>query len=256
MRTLLLSILFSTLLFNLKGQVPNGSFEDWSVLVNAISLDGWQVNNGMLPDTKVKPDTQYVCLDSLSMQVGPGGAAATGFPIDSTIKSLSFCLSANIDTPDTAFFYILTYSAGVRIDSIPSLVNIDIGPLFDVQVGFNETTPLDSVYVLFTGGNKIGTSMWVDNMQVDTAIVSSIKEPVKTGSLKIYPNPATNTLAIDLPGGRLKSAQVYSIQGRQVQSNTNFQGNTLDISSLQPGIYLLMCTDKAGKVYSERFVKR
>lgn len=256
MRTTLFTLIFCFTLLTVQAQVPNGSFENWSYVTNSLLLDGWQVNNGMLPDTKVAPDTQYVCLDSLSMQVGPGGAASTGFSIDSTIKSISFCLTAIIDTPDTVNFYILTYSAGVRIDSIPSLINTDIGPLFDINLGFNETTPLDSVYVLFTGGSKLGTSMWVDDMRVDTAIVNSVKEPIRFGDMQVYPNPATNVVMLDIPGQQIQAVQVFDIQGQEVQQPVTGNQNTLDVSTLQPGMYFVICTDEAGAQYSQRFVKR
>ncbi|NQX77842.1 endonuclease [Gilvibacter sp.] len=64
-----------------------------------------------------------------------------------------------------------------------------------------------------------------------------------TNPLVLYPNPnysGTLNISSTLP---VTAIQVYSVSGQLVLSHDDFQGSTLDVSSLNSGVYLVRLTD-------------
>jgi len=62
----------------------------------------------------------------------------------------------------------------------------------------------------------------------------------------IYPNPANNLITIDTgndPGENNWTISIFNISGKQVMQTT-LQGNTLDVSSLPNGLYILKISNK------------
>lgn len=79
-----------------------------------------------------------------------------------------------------------------------------------------------------------------------------IMKKTGTNTLKIYPNPATNTIQVsgaDLSG---RIITIYDISGVRKMTIAGKQ-QTLDISFLQPGMYLLMIEGK--KILTGTFIK-
>jgi hypothetical protein len=76
-------------------------------------------------------------------------------------------------------------------------------------------------------------------------------------SVSVYPNPAENTLYIkDLDAGKQHKIEVFSIIGVKVFEQ-NYQGKGIDISSLQPGVYMLKATDENSKTtHAQTFIKK
>jgi hypothetical protein len=71
---------------------------------------------------------------------------------------------------------------------------------------------------------------------------------------RIYPNPAMNILNIESEIS-IEKVSVYNILGQEVISKyPNTELVTLDVSSLQSGVYILK-TSINGNVSSTRFIK-
>lgn len=68
-------------------------------------------------------------------------------------------------------------------------------------------------------------------------------EELAADAIKIYPNPATKQLTIDLQAKAQYA--VYDVQGRLVLTSNN---NSIDISKMSNGHYLLKITDKEGRI--------
>lgn len=78
---------------------------------------------------------------------------------------------------------------------------------------------------------------------------------VTASPLKLYPNPASTTMRIDLPGVILTNATLHDMQGRLVlDAAINHSEPTLDVSSLPKGMYLLRARDSGGKIYVSKLV--
>ena len=74
-------------------------------------------------------------------------------------------------------------------------------------------------------------------------------------AIKVYPNPANNTLYVELNEAKEATISVINITGQTVLARkTNTPTTQLDISSLGSGVYILSIKNGNGSVYA-RFVK-
>ena len=81
---------------------------------------------------------------------------------------------------------------------------------------------------------------------------TSVFSPPETGSLTLYPNPATDRLYLrDAQPGRVA---VYDMLGRMTHQATLVGSqNSIDVSTLRSGQYVLVHTDEQGQVSRARF---
>jgi hypothetical protein len=81
-----------------------------------------------------------------------------------------------------------------------------------------------------------------------------VEEPRLNRNLKVYPNPTSGMLNIDMnPNfGKLR-IQLYTVQGLNVGSWVT-SGNhiRLDVKSLSRGMYLVVVTDEDGNSFTEK----
>ena len=75
-------------------------------------------------------------------------------------------------------------------------------------------------------------------------------------ALRIYPTPAANSLKIEISdSAEPESVSLYDISGRLVKTQpSGFE--TIDISGLAPGMYVMKVTLDNGKVFEEKIVKK
>ena len=84
------------------------------------------------------------------------------------------------------------------------------------------------------------------------SISLAIKDEDATSFLKIFPNPASTYLNIEI-GFSGTQYQIFDSYGRRLL-NGKLEENRIDVSSLVPGLYFLR-VESDGKAYSARFVK-
>ena len=83
----------------------------------------------------------------------------------------------------------------------------------------------------------------------------SVKDPNPIVS-KIYPNPANNQVKIELINDETAELSIVNMLGQVVNVATlNEMDNTVDVSSLSSGIYMLKIS-QGGNVYTTKFIKR
>lgn len=83
--------------------------------------------------------------------------------------------------------------------------------------------------------------------------INGIDEMSKNQLLTIYPNPASHSIQLRTPLNAYQ-LKVYSIQGQLLYSSSYKQ--ELDVSSLNPGVYILVLSDKNNRtLHRDRFVK-
>ena len=76
-----------------------------------------------------------------------------------------------------------------------------------------------------------------------------------TNGFSIYPIPAKDILNIKIVDGiSMKSAQIYDLTGRMVLES-NLTNDSINVSSLTTGNYILLMKDDNGKAYSQKFIK-
>ena len=73
----------------------------------------------------------------------------------------------------------------------------------------------------------------------------------RNNTVKVYPNPARNTITVDVTEG-IKSVTVYNLQGTLIKQS---RVNEVNISDCAAGIYLLEVENTEGGVSRVKFVK-
>jgi hypothetical protein len=90
-------------------------------------------------------------------------------------------------------------------------------------------------------GNHGNFDYWVVKLgfTLDTDEVSLSEKPI------LYPNPVKNMLTIK---EKVKNAKMYDVSGKLVKT---FSGNSVDVSSLQKGTYMVQIENKTFKIIKE-----
>ncbi len=74
---------------------------------------------------------------------------------------------------------------------------------------------------------------------------------LEPNSLKVYPNPSSEYLTIDIKE-EIKSFKIVDMQGNDVSGKVNLVGKTLDLTNLASGTYTLMIDGKTAQVAINR----
>ena len=144
-----------------------------------------------------------------------------------------------IQTLDGLFRKQFYYEGGSDIEGIGSTWDID-RPIYQGSVsGFRQLVCFSTADTPVFGESLMGSCL----TPIEEAIV---------GSLKLFPNPTTNTLYIDHDYFE-NHVILYDINGRVVLEQHNIR-NEIDVSKLPNGMYYLSL-ETDDKFYIERFVK-
>jgi hypothetical protein len=89
-------------------------------------------------------------------------------------------------------------------------------------------------------------------------INTSVKE-IQQESFVVYPNPASEILKLKIQSSKFKGGvvEVFDLTGKQVVDSVfNAENDTIDISQLPTGTYIVHLKDNAGTNYRpQRFIK-
>lgn len=126
----------------------------------------------------------------------------------------------------------------------------------------SEVTRYNSYYILNQTGDTVVayfSSATTAEKKADIQIARFEEQVMKNGSLKVFPNPATQEIQVSIPAfiGATVDLEILSMQGSLISRVENLSTNTIhsvDVSNLQPGGYLLRC-GKDGRWKSAKFVK-
>ncbi|MGJ8683006.1 MAG: T9SS type A sorting domain-containing protein [Nonlabens sp.] len=100
-----------------------------------------------------------------------------------------------------------------------------------------------------TGG---ADEVFFDNFSL-TASTASIDD-FSIANVKMYPNPASDVLTIETTNGmNIATVEVFDILGKEIM-NTPLQNNTLNVSELTQGLYLVKMTSDEGTSISQKLV--
>lgn len=111
--------------------------------------------------------------------------------------------------------------------------------------------------ILFAGGVALD-SQWetgksiIGRLYSKTTSVSEIKEKV----VNIYPNPAHNTITIDLELVQNATVTIFDISGKVVLTDTIQNKQQLDVSNLVNGNYVIFVTTAEGNAYQQLQITR
>ena len=131
----------------------------------------------------------------------------------------------------------------------------------DVQINQKERK-IETVVVSITGNidlNKLNFDLIGDQVKLSQSSAEILsKESMVFKGLKIYPNPSQDLVTIGLPSELVHdvTVTVSDSQGKKIQTQViNAENNTLNVSNLQAGVYLIQMTHDDSRIV-KRFVKQ
>ncbi|MEY2693591.1 MAG: hypothetical protein RIT03_1983 [Bacteroidota bacterium] len=120
-----------------------------------------------------------------------------------------------------------------------------------------DTTPLidnNTYFAAQSSGGCESRNTLTNRLAVTTLLV--LDAPAFTANaVKIKPNPVLDLLQIE-SSVQIEKVQVYSLDGREIQSETvPFNSTTLDLRNLNSGVYFITLSAKTGKV-TQKIIKK
>ena len=113
-------------------------------------------------------------------------------------------------------------------------------------------TVLISFFSSATQAGAVNSTLWLDDLSY-TAI-NGINE-IENSPMSLYPNPASQQINIDNGNMQAASVNLYAVDGRFIKLIKMHEGlNTLDVSSLPAGVYILSGVGTEGNVYHSSVV--
>ncbi len=283
MKIFTLSFLFVLAGFALMAQdtIPNAGFEFWTQGGPAYAdPNGWQTLNSQTGLISV-----YTCsLDSATAHEGtrsvklvtktgagfiiPGilstgaihqdGTIDHGIPISSRPLYLNGWYQYTPVANDTATFSITLFKAGADIGdgAFNTTDNVSAWTYFSVPVNYTTSDVPDSVQLLFFSGtdqaSHVGSVLLLDDLSY--SYTSGIAETA-ANPISLYPNPANSQINISNQNMNAASLNLYSVDGRMVKFITMHPGtNTVDVSALPAGFYVLAGIGANGNAYRSQLV--
>ena len=120
----------------------------------------------------------------------------------------------------------------------------------------------DSGKVLYGGGYDCDVILtnrkaWIYRGDFRTSITTGLEETRISSGFRVYPNPATNTITIDISKAAVSNIEIYDLLGEKVYSSpiTNYRlPITINVADFSSGVYVVEV--KSEKVYKVgKFVK-
>jgi hypothetical protein len=141
------------------------------------------------------------------------------------------------------------------------------------QWGFDDKATLDSTlipgatfqsYLTTTAPDLNNKYYWVITKKKGCLQKTYLNAPLaitnlqaqQAEALHVYPNPADNTVSVDVSGAADNAAiAITNMIGQVVRSNETIKHTEFDIAGLPPGCYFVICTRNGVKTAVSKFVK-
>lgn len=273
--------------------IPNSGFESWSNPNGYNMPEGWDNLNGKTSSTGVytclkgtpgNPGTAYLKLISKNvpgMGIIPGIAVSgqldensfssvSGFAFDQ--RPVAFTgkfqfMGASGDDIGSISVYLTRWNSNTNFRDTIGYLEMDLDGMqmswanFNLPITYTTPDKPDSCIIILnaSGKNPLPNSyLYVDNLGF-SGLVSGINNLGITGSVKVYPNPAVETLMIDL--SELKSSpasiEIIDFQGKTIwrQSGSISQSVSVPVNEFLTGLYMIKIQTLDG-VISQKFIKQ
>lgn len=116
----------------------------------------------------------------------------------------------------------------------------------------------DSVQITFTPSMTTDgdVRIWMDDLALSGFPVVSAKDIISKADVRLYPNPASDYLRVDLGSADFDHVSIFSVSGQKILSKTIDESEfSMDISSLKTGIYFARFSG-AGGTHAIKLVKQ
>lgn len=83
-------------------------------------------------------------------------------------------------------------------------------------------------------------------VKIQDPTITSLAGPVRNIELSLHPNPATSSVQLNLSYGDINQVEVMDQLGRTVINTKEVKNNSLDISNLATGTYVVRVVSSGG----------
>lgn len=170
-------------------------------------------------------------------------------------------LSHSYDTAylDTYYEYKVSIDTG-NADSIELVGYIPVGFSFNSATGILSGIPSQlGLFGCVITVENLTLGFLTDMIHSDIVVVLPTNtNAVKPDDIRIFPNPFSSELTLEVPKGKGRYyLELYSADGRLVKKFGITESLSIDLSSLDKGVYLAKVMDKTGNmVLTETMVKQ
>jgi hypothetical protein len=147
------------------------------------------------------------------------------------------------------FRKFLTSSDGNDID----LSNSTSG----ISFNYNITSPwnADEIYTVVWVQDPVTKEVLNSGTPFDPPFVSAIEAP-KTVSFAILPNPVEDLLEIQMENpDQINTIRIHDMSGKQLFYQTGILNSSINVRSLNPGLYIIELVTNNGELLKRKFVK-
>jgi len=160
----------------------------------------------------------------------------------------------------------ISISSNQTLISLAGLENIEPGTFNNLQITNNYSLSTCEVkivceYLANNGGfagiydNAEGCNSPEEVQDSCEAHAGYIDISIDEDIISIYPNPATQELNITAEGHTIEEVNIYTLTGQQVHQESPVNG-TIDISTLQPGMYIVEVMIENTRIRQKLLVQR
>lgn len=146
--------------------------------------------------------------------------------------------------------------AGVQIRDVRSGEGFEFMSSLNTHFGIGSQTAINNIIIYWPSGivdNVVDPDFNVTHTIVEGQTLSITDETLQ--NIVIHPNPVGNVLQISAPVSlNDKVATIFDINGKRIL-NMKMEGDAIDVSALQSGIYFLRL-ESDGKSVKKKFIKK
>jgi hypothetical protein len=271
-KTIILVAFVLLSILKVKAQIiPNGSFENWTLVGSINTPDNWQ-GSVLQPCSPISPvqttetvDGNYAILfETITCDAGlgvNGGNAAVLFSLSGNPQYLNGYYKSTRTGTGAAEIRITLKNNSTIIGTGQLQINSNTSTYtpFSLPITYTSELMADEAGIWLSSdvlSNKVlGNRLWVDKLTFSSTPLSTNDHLNGVESISIYPNPANDILNLELKNEGIFSIRIINTLGQELSKHKVYSGiNTINTELLESGIYFIEASMNGKKVML-KFIK-
>ena len=149
------------------------------------------------------------------------------------------------------FSTILLLTFGVLVGKAQTTtveVRLQDGGVHSYEMGATGKLYFQNDYLFIDDGTNVPYTHLVSNIEKMLFSYEVSIEDIETADCKVYPNPASSFLKISTINTDVNHYQIFSIDGRMLMAGDCRNDESIDVSALPQGLYLLKVNGQTFKI--------
>lgn len=185
-----------------------------------------------------------------TMASAPGTGAALPEDLFLSSDATLATLSVNGVEIDTFAPYQTEYTVQVPGDIAPTVAWTTTSNLA-TATGMQPDAPADTTLITVVAQDGLTTRTY----RLITETASATFDPLLQAAIRVYPNPASETIKVELPPLGSYSARLISVDGRSVMGEFPVTSHrSINVAKLSKGLYVLVVRSESGQLARTKLV--